>query len=134
MGKYRHTPTPFCFAKGANIWLYNMMIQHPLLQQYLRWYVRLQENPDIFREKGPVTASWQLPRRCYGARMAFYRVLTEFLLAIICALTTLSLHFHGAHNTCNALSRRSHCADGLLKMFISTTERSLRQFYVCSRK
>ena len=47
--------------------------------------MRSQENSDIFREKGPVTASWQRPRRCYGARMAFYRVLTEFLLVIICA-------------------------------------------------
>ena len=100
----------------------------------LRSAVRSQENPDIFREKGPVTASWQRPRRCYGARMAFYRVLTEFLLAIICALTTLSLRFHGAHNACTALSRRSHCAGGVLKTFVCTTERNLRQFYVCSRK
>ena len=66
--------------------------------------------------------------------MAFYRVLTGFLLAIICALTTLSLRFHGAHNACTALSRRSHCADGVLKTFVCTTERSRHQFYVCSRK
>ena len=42
--------------------------------------------------------------------MAFYRVPTKFLLAILCALTTLSLRFHGAHIVCTALSRRSHCA------------------------
>ena len=47
--------------------------------------------------------------------MAFYRVPTEFLLAILCALTTLSLRFHGAHNACTALSRRSHCPDGVLE-------------------
>ena len=96
--------------------------------------MRSQENPDIFLERGPVTASWQRPRRCNGARMAFYRVLTEFLLEIICALTTLSLHFHGAHNACTALSQCSHCADGVMKTSVCTTERSLRQFYVCSRK
>ena len=100
----------------------------------LRSAVRSQENPDIFREKGPITASWRRLRRCYGARIAFYRVLTEFLLAIICPLTTLLLRFHNAHNVCTALSRRSHCADGVLKTFVSTTERSLCQFYVCSRK
>ena len=100
----------------------------------LRSAMRSQENPDIFREKEPVTASWQRPRRCYGAGMAFYRFLTEFLLEIICALTTLSLRFHGAHNACSALSRHSHCADGVLMTFVCTTERSLRQFYVCSRK
>ena len=95
--------------------------------------VRSQENPDIFHEKGPVTASWQRPRHCYGARMAFYRFLT-FLLAFICTLMTLSLHFHGAHHACTALSRRSHCAEGMLKTFVCTTEQSLRQFYVCSQK
>ena len=84
--------------------------------------MRSQESPDIFREKGPVTTSWQRPRRCYGARMAFYRVFTEFLPAIIVALTTRSLRFHGAHSACTALSRRSHCADGVLKMFVCTTE------------
>ena len=42
--------------------------------------------------------------------MAFYRVPTEFLLAVLCALTMLSLRFHGAHIACTALSRRSHCA------------------------
>ena len=47
--------------------------------------------------------------------MAFYRVPTEFLLAIVCVLTALPLRvlgFHGAHTVCTALSRRSHCADG----------------------
>ena len=64
-----------------------------------------QENLDIVREKEPVTASWQRPRRCYGARMSFYRVLTEFLLASICAFTTLSLRFNGAHNACTGGGR-----------------------------
>ena len=52
--------------------------------------------------------------------MAFYRVPTEFLLVILCALTTLSLHFHGTHIACTgcygirtSLSRRLHCADGV---------------------
>ena len=47
--------------------------------------------------------------------MAFYRFPTEFLLAIHCALTMLSLRFQGAHNACTVLSRLSHCADGVLK-------------------
>ena len=72
--------------------------------------MRSQENPDIFCEKGSVTASVQRPRRCHGARMAFYRVPTENLLAILCALTTLSLRFQGAH-----IARRLHCADCVLK-------------------
>ena len=44
--------------------------------------------------------------------MAFYRVPTEFLLAI----TTLLMRFHGAHNACTARSGRSDCADGVLKL------------------
>ena len=47
--------------------------------------------------------------------MAFYHVPREFLFAILCALTTLSMRFHGAHNVCAALSRFSHCDDGVLK-------------------
>ena len=47
----------------------------------------------------------------------------EFLLGILCALTTLSrcsqcMSAHNActaHNECNALSWRSHCVDGMLK-------------------
>ena len=62
--------------------------------------MRSQENPDIFLEKRSVTASLQRPRRCYGALVAFYRIPTEFLLAILCALTILSLSFHGAHHSC----------------------------------
>ena len=54
--------------------------------------------------------------------MAFYRVPTEFLLAILCALTTLSLHFHGTHNAGTALSRCSHCADCVLKTFVCTMD------------
>ena len=72
--------------------------------------MRSQENPDVFLENAPVTASSQRPRRCYGALVAFYRVPTEFLLAILCTLTTLSLRFHGAHIACTALSLHSHCA------------------------
>ena len=47
--------------------------------------------------------------------MAFYCVPTEFLVAILCALMVLSLRVHGAHSVCAALSRRCHCADGVLK-------------------
>ena len=72
--------------------------------------MRSQEIPDVFLEKAPVTASSQRPRRCYGALVAFYRIPTEFLLTILCALTTLSLRFHGVHIACTALSRGSHCA------------------------
>ena len=56
--------------------------------------------PDIFLEKGSVTASLQQPRRCYGALVAFFLIPTEFLSAILCALTILSLSFHGAHHAC----------------------------------
>ena len=69
----------------------------------------------------------------YYPGMAFYRVPTEFLLAMLYTLTTLSLRFHGAHNACTALSRRSHCANGVLKTLVCTTKRSLSQLYVCSR-
>ena len=72
--------------------------------------MRSQEIPDVFLEKAPVMASSQRPRRCYGALVAFYRVPAEFVLAILCALTTLSLRFHGAHIACTALSRPSNCA------------------------
>ena len=59
--------------------------------------MRSQENPDIFREKRPATGSpKQQPRHCYGARMAFYRIPTEFLSVILCALTTLSQCMHCA--------------------------------------
>ena len=47
--------------------------------------------------------------------MAFCRVL-GISRAILYALTTLSLRFHGAGNACAALSRRLHCAAGMLKM------------------
>ena len=72
--------------------------------------MRSQGIPDVFLEKAPATASSQRPRRCYGALEASYRVPAEFLLAILCALTTRSLCFHGAHIACTVLSRRSHCA------------------------
>ena len=74
--------------------------------------MRLQDNSDIFLEKEPARGSLQRPRRCYGALVAFYCVLlwrsfycipTEFLFAILCAVTTLSLRIYGAHNVCNAL-------------------------------
>ena len=78
-----------------------------------------QENSEIFREKGPVKASSQQPWCRYGIRMAFYRVHTEFLLAIVCALMTLSQRSQCVHCTFHrvrtALSWHSHCADGVLK-------------------
>ena len=72
--------------------------------------MRLQEIRNVFLEKASTTASSQRPRRCHGALVASYRVPTEFLLAIVCALTTRSLRFHGAHIACTVLSRRLHCA------------------------
>ena len=71
--------------------------------------VRAQEIPDVFLERVSVTASSQRPRRCYGALVTFYRVPTEFLLAILCALTArtlCALRFHGLRT---ALSRRLRC-------------------------
>ena len=72
------------------------------------------ENPDMFREKETATASLQRPYSDHGVIMepSWH---TEFVLEILCALTTLSLRFHGAHNVCTALSRRLHRADGVLK-------------------
>ena len=53
--------------------------------------LRSQENHDIFfREEGPVTVSLQRSWLCYRVCRAFNRVTTEFLLAILCALMTLS--------------------------------------------
>ena len=72
--------------------------------------MRSQEISNVFLEKAPTTASSQRPRRCYGALVASYHVPAEFLLAILCALTTRSLRFHGAHIACTVLSWRSHCA------------------------
>ena len=72
--------------------------------------MKAQENPDVFLEKAHVTASSQRPRRCYGALVTFYCVPTEFLLAILCALTArtlCALRFHGVRT---ALSQRLHCA------------------------
>ena len=69
--------------------------------------MRTQEIPDVFLEKAPVTAFSQRPRRCYGALVAFYRVPTEFLSAILCSLTILSLRFHGAHCAVTEFALRS---------------------------
>ena len=59
--------------------------------------------------------------------MAFYRISKEFLLVILCALTTLFLHFNSTHNACTALSRHYHCAEGALKM-----QRHLKERYTIS--
>ena len=64
--------------------------------------MRTQEIPDVFLEKAPVTASSQRPRHCYVGFVTFYRVPTEFFLAILCTLTA-------AHIVCTALSQHSHC-------------------------
>ena len=88
--------------------------------------MRSQENPDIFEKKachGFLAATKALLRSSHGVLSRSYGVLTGDYM-----------HSHGAHNACTALSRRSHCADGVLKTFVCTTQRSLRQFYVCSRK
>ena len=75
--------------------------------------MRSQEIPDVFLEKAPATASSQRPRRCYGALVASYRVPTEFLLVILCALTALTLRALCCHGVRTVLSRRLHCADGV---------------------
>ena len=72
--------------------------------------MRAQEIPDVFLEKAPVTVSLQRPRRCYGALVTFYRVPTEFLLAILCALKARTLCALRFHRVRTALSRRLHCA------------------------
>ena len=66
--------------------------------------------------------------------MAFYRAPTELLLAILCALTTPSLRFYGAHDACAALSRRSRCADGVLKTFVCTTGRAHSEVIEVTRR
>ena len=86
--------------------------------------MRSQEIPDVFLEKAPATASSQQPRRCYGALVASYLVPMEFLLAILCALTTRSQLVHCAftvltlralrcHGVWTVLSLRLHCADDM---------------------
>ena len=90
--------------------------------------LRSQENPDIFREKGLS----RRPDRNQGVATEFAWRSVAFLWSScwrVCALTTLSLRFHGAHNACTALSRRSHCAVGEVKAFFFTTGRSLCQLY-----
>ena len=62
----------------------------------------------FFIEKVPATASSQRPRRCYGALVASYRVPTEFLLAILCALTTLSRRSHCMHCAVTAFALCFH--------------------------
>ena len=75
---------------------------------------KLQEKFSIFfRETGPVKASSQRPWPCYGACMVYHRNPKE--LVILCALTTLPLHFHGAYNACTAISWSSYCTYGVLK-------------------
>ena len=71
---------------------------------------------------GVLTASLQRPWRCYRARMAFYRVHKEFSLAIPCALTTLSLRFHGARNACTASTLRWHRAEDAVQGFSHLSE------------
>ena len=70
--------------------------------------MRSQEVPDVFLEKAPATASSQRPRRCYGALVASYRVPTEFLLAILCALTTRSRRSHCVHCAVTVFALRFH--------------------------
>ena len=69
--------------------------------------------PDIFCEKGPVTASLQRPWHSYGARMAFYHV-PRSSCWWFSALSRRSL--------CTALSWHSLCADGVLKTQLLLTE------------
>ena len=99
----------------------------------LRSDVRSQEIPDIFREKmacqGVVTATKALLRSSHEILSCTYGVLVGDSLRSY----FISLRFPGAHNACIALLRRSHCAGGVLKTFVCTTERSFRQLFVCSQ-
>ena len=45
--------------------------------------------------------------------MVLYRVPTEFLLAILCAFTALTLRALRCHGVRTVLSRHLHCADGV---------------------
>ena len=96
----------------------------------MRSAVRLQENPDIFLEKGLSLR----PGSDQGVATELAWRSIAFLRSSYWRLSALSRRFHCALNACTALSRRLHCADGVLKTFFCTTERSLRQFYVYSRK
>ena len=58
----------------------------------------------LFCGKGPIMASLQPPWHCYRARMVFYPVPTEFLLAILCILR----HFHCAFTVLAMLALRFH--------------------------
>ena len=74
-------------------------LSHQSLAQsgsYFQSAVRSQANLDIFRGKGPITASLQRPWR-----------LMEYSLVIFCALTTLLLRA--------AISLRLNCTDSVLK-------------------
>ena len=70
--------------------------------------MRTQEISGVFLHKAPVMASSQRPKRCYEALLVFYRVPTEFLLAILCALTTLSRCSHCVHCGVTAFALRFH--------------------------
>ena len=89
--------------------------------------MRAQEIPDVFLEIAPVMASSQRPRRCYGALVQFYPVPTEFLLAILCALTAgtlcamrfpgvcscaftaFALRFHGVCKCADCVTSKNVC-------------------------
>ena len=60
----------------------------------------------------PSTATKALLRSSHGV----LSLPMEFLQAILCALTTISLHFLSTNNACTALTQHSHCADSILKV------------------
>ena len=79
--------------------------------------LRSQANLHIFRGKGSITASLRRPYSDHGIAIKLAWRSIAFLRSargnILCALTTPSLRFH--RDACTALSRRPHCADGVLK-------------------
>ena len=64
-----------------------------------------------WRPDSVLTATMPLLQTSHGILLHSYGVLA----AIFCVLTMLSQRFNGDCNACAALSRRLHCAEGVLK-------------------
>ena len=67
-------------------------------------------------KKGPVTASLQRPYSDHGISSELAWRSIAYLRSSCWRFSALLRRFHGVHNACTALSWRSHCADGVLKM------------------
>ena len=76
--------------------------------------VRSQKSPDIFPEKGPVTASLECLYSDHGVASEHVCCSIAFLRSCW-GFSALSTRFHCAHNACTALSQRLHCVDDMFK-------------------